>query len=81
MLIGDTEVQARAGEVEDLLRQICDAEEFPWFVSDEATVLDVCTLSPEEIAERLATHYGARVPVQELRMPIWKLVERVKSPR
>jgi hypothetical protein len=79
MLAGDTEVQARLSEVEELLRQVCDADEFPWFVSDEATVLDVCTLLPEEIAERLAARYGRRVQLLELQLPIWKLVERVRS--
>ena len=79
MLAGEKEVQARIAEVEELLRQVCDAEEFPWFVSDEATVFDVCTLSPEELAERLAAHYGQRVQLLELQLPIWKLVERVRS--
>ena len=79
MLAGDTEVQARLSEVEELLRQVCDAEEFPWFVSDEATVLDVCTLLPEEIVERLAAHYGRRVQLLELQLPIWKLVERMRT--
>jgi len=79
MLAGDAEVQARIAEVEALLRQLCDAEEFPWFVSDEATVFDLCTLSSEEIADRLSAHYGRRVQLLELQLPIWRLVERVRS--
>jgi hypothetical protein len=79
MLEGDTEVQARAAQVEEMLRHVCDVEEFPWFVSDKATLFDVCTLSAEEIAERLAAHYGRRVQLSELHLPIWKLVDRLQS--
>jgi hypothetical protein len=77
MLAGDAEVQARAERVEEMLRHVCDEEEFPYFVSDEATLFDVCTLTPEEIAERLAAHYGRRVQLTELRLPIWKLVDHL----
>ena len=77
MLAGEIEVQARVVEIEEMLRQICDAEEFPWFVSDAATVLDVCSLDREEIAARLAAHYGRKVEVMELQLPIWKLAVRL----
>jgi hypothetical protein len=75
MLTADAEVQARRARVEEVLRHVCEEEEFPYFVSDEATLLDVCTLMPEEIAERLAQFYGRRVQLAELRPPIWKLVD------
>ena len=77
MLEGDAEVQARAARVEEMLRHVCDEEEFPWFVSDEATLFDVCTLSPDDIVERLASRYGRKVQLSELRLPIWKLVDRL----
>ncbi len=77
MLAGETEVQARVVEIGEMLRQICVAEEFPWFVSDEATVLDVCSLDREEIAARLAAHYGRKIELMELQLPIWKLVGRL----
>jgi hypothetical protein len=75
MFEGDSEVRARAARVEEVVRLVCDEEEFPYFVSDEATLFDVCTLTPEEIVERLASHYGTRVQSKELRLPIWKLVD------
>ena len=77
MLEGDAEVQARASKVEEMLRHVCDEDELPWFVSDRATILDVCTLTPEEIVNRLASTYGSKVQVFELRLPIWKLVDRL----
>ncbi len=73
--MGEVEVQGRATRVEEMLRHVCGEEEFPYFVSDEATLFDVCTLTPEEIIERLASHYGRRVHLTELRLPIWKLVD------
>jgi hypothetical protein len=79
MLEGDAEIRARATQVEEMLRHVCDADEFPWFVSDEATLLDVCSLSPEEIVDRLAAHYGRRVDPSELRLSIWKLVDRLQA--
>ena len=70
-------MRARSARVEEILRHVCGEEEFPLFISDEATLFDVCTLTPEEIVERLATHYGRRVQLTELRLPIWKLVDRL----
>jgi hypothetical protein len=77
MFEGDAEVQARAPQVEEMLRRVCDEDEFPWFVSDQATLLDVCTLKPEEIVSRLAGLYGSKVQLAELRLPIWKLLDRL----
>ncbi len=79
MLEGDTHVQARMAQVEEMLRRVCDEDEFPWFVSDEATLFDVSTLTPEEIVDRLELHYGRRVQLTELRLPIWKLVDRLAA--
>jgi hypothetical protein len=79
MLEGDTEVQARAAQVEAMLRDVCDPEEFPWFVSDQATLFDVCSLTPDELIGRLVVHYGRRVHPSELHLPIWKLVDRLQA--
>ena len=75
MLAIDGEVQARRARVEELLRCVCDKEELPSFVADEATLFDVCTLTPEEIVNRLALHYGRTVHLKEVRLPIWRLVD------
>ncbi len=78
-LDGDEQVQPRKGEVERLLRVICDDDEFPWFVSDEATVFDVCTLTEEELLARVRNAYGLAVKPTELKGPIWLLAERLSS--
>jgi hypothetical protein len=79
MLEGDAEVQARAARVEELLRQVCGEDELPYFVSDMATLLDVCTLAPEEIAERLSSRYGKKVQTKDLLVSIWKLVDWLET--
>lgn len=77
MLEGDMQIQARIGDVEALLDIVCGREEFPFFVSDEATILDVCSLDAEEISSRLTARYGRSVDLDELRLPIWQLVTKL----
>lgn len=77
-LAGDTEIQARAPLIEELLRRVCDEGEFPWFVSDEATIFDVSTLSIDEILNRLESAHGIRVDTADLRLPIWKLLDKLR---
>lgn len=76
-LQGDREVQVRVPAVERLLRCACDEEEFPWFVSDDATIYDVCTLSDDEILARIRSAYRVEINVKDLRLPIWKLVDKL----
>lgn len=80
-LAGDAEVMARLPRVEALLRHVCDDEEFPYFVSDEATVYDVCTESAAEIRRRLRAQYPAAPDELDLDLPIWQLVDVVDPDR
>lgn len=76
---GDDEVEARAPRLKQLLHHVCGQDEFPWFVSDEATIFDVCTLSREEIRQRLASAYGVQIDEGSLSLPIWKLLDKVET--
>jgi hypothetical protein len=76
-LAGDAEVQARSKQILDLLREVCDEGELPYFVSDEASVLDVCSLAPDEILRRLENRYRRLLASADLQLPIWKLVDRL----
>lgn len=49
--------------------------QFPWFVSDEATLFDVCTLSEVEIRSRLRVAYASAPEKLDLQLPIWRLVD------
>jgi hypothetical protein len=71
----DTKVRSRAARVEKLLRVVCGDAEFPLFVSDDATVFDVCSLLETDIVARLAGSYGAAPQSSDLHEPIWRLVD------
>lgn len=77
MLLGDTEVRARLARTERLLRTVCGDEEFPYFVSDAATIFDVCSLPEGEILAKLTHAYQVALDPADLREPIWKLVDLV----
>lgn len=55
------------------LQVVCQEGEFPWFVSDDATVFEVCTASEAELRNRIASAYGYTVTSGELRLPVWRL--------
>jgi hypothetical protein len=78
MLAGDVHVQARLAKIEEVLRHVC-GDEFPLFVSDEATVLDVCSLSSEQIVARIESRYGPKLGVSDLHLPIWQLIDQLEA--
>jgi hypothetical protein len=71
----DTNVRSRAARVEKLLRIVCGDAEFPLFVSDDATVFDVCSLLEADIVAKLAECYGIAPKSSDLHEPIWRLVD------
>lgn len=78
MLAGDKNVLLHLEEVERLLRVVCDDDEFPWFVSDEATLFDVSSASDAELPERLAAALGHAVTTDDLKLPLWQLATRMR---
>jgi hypothetical protein len=77
VLNGDHEVKARGERISRLLLCACGEEEFPHFVSDSASLLDVCSLDVGELVSRLCETYGVDLTAHELKLPIWKLVDRL----
>jgi hypothetical protein len=74
---GETEKRAR--EIQLLINLIePDPKLQPWFVSDDASALDICSLEPQEIRQRLEAHFRARIPA-DLSTPMWRLVATLKS--
>lgn len=58
----------------------CDDDEYPWFVSDEATVFDVSTASKAELKERVAVAFGHAATAADLELPLWKLATKMRPP-
>jgi len=78
VLANDENVQRHRAEVERLLRVVCEDDEVPWFVSDEATVFDVSTASEVDLMQRIATAFGESVTAHDLRLPLWRLATRLR---
>ena len=57
-------------------------DEEPLFVSDEATIWDV-SMSPtaDELVKRCSSFYGTHVTAEDLRQPLWQLIEQLHQSR
>jgi hypothetical protein len=76
----DAEIQKISTLVEKFFEHVlCDEE--PLFVSDEATIWDVSTVATaDELIQRLQHYYGRVVSVEELKLPLWRLILQLTSP-
>jgi hypothetical protein len=75
----DVEMKKIAGLAQEFSANILDDE--PFFVSDEATLLDVSGADPEELFARISKHYGKTVSITELQQPLWKLILQLNEGR
>lgn len=76
----DEKIRAVEGLLYEFFEHVLYDEQ-PIFVSDEANVFDVSTLEPEELGKRCAEYYGACVSVEDLKLPLWQLVGRLRVGR
>jgi hypothetical protein len=56
-------------------------DEEPLFVGDEATIWDVSLATPEDLVKRCSEYYQTPVSEQDLRQPLWKLVQYLDARR
>lgn|GEM_PF-3065782 len=66
--------------VQEFLKHVLDGAE-PFFVSDEATVLDVSMASPEELIRKCSEYARKSVTLEDLKQPLWKLLPRLSAMR
>lgn len=52
-------------------------DEHPLFISDEATIWDVSTTTAEELISRISYYYKKSVSVEDLSLPLWKLIRHL----
>lgn len=58
------------------------ADEYePLFVGDEATIWDVSMATPEELIGRCSEYYGISVSLEDLKQPLWKLLQQLSAGR
>jgi hypothetical protein len=79
-LSSDIEMRRLSMEAQEFFEKVLYDEQ-PIFVSDEATILDLSTLSIEQLSERCETHYGEALSSEDLRQPLWKLLRRLNEGR
>ena len=74
-------MDARADVAEEFYTSVIDADERPFFVSDEATAFDICTLLEDELRGRIHAHYGVDLTAADLSVPLWELLDRLQGER
>jgi hypothetical protein len=75
----DPEMKKIAGLAEEFSKNILDDE--PFFVSDEATILDVSAAEPEELISRISNYYRRTISMADLKQPLWKLILQLNEGR
>jgi hypothetical protein len=76
----DVQVRKYAELFDELFKCVLNDYE-PFFVSDEATIYDVSTASPDELLTRLSDYYGRSVSLEDLRQPLWQLLLHLRPGR
>ena len=75
----DVEMKKIAALAQQFYQNILPAD--PFFVSDEATVLDVSDEGPEELLAKISKHYGRTLSMTDLQQPLWKLIRQLNEGR
>jgi len=57
-----------------------DPELQPFFLSDEASLLDAVGGAPEDIQRRLDAYFGQRLPIA-LQLPVFQFVDAIRAIR
>jgi hypothetical protein len=69
-----------SGLTDELFKHVLYDEE-PLFVSDDATIWDVCMSGIEEILERCRKYYGVPVTLEDTQQPLWQLLRMLDQRR
>ncbi|HZD07428.1 MAG TPA: hypothetical protein VE176_04225 [Candidatus Limnocylindrales bacterium] len=76
----DEEMQKASREAQEFFALILHDEQ-PLFVSDEATIWDVSTSTSDEILARCSKYYSKNLSVEDLKQPLWKLLQKLNEGR
>ncbi|WP_428937500.1 hypothetical protein [Fontivita pretiosa] len=69
------EILRRKSAFDRFVDRLFEPELRPFFVSDEANIFDISGDTTEEIVEKIRQSYGRTLNLDELRMPLWKLLD------
>ena len=80
---GDLHTQVDRTAIDGFLKRILPEEEREhietYFISDEAGILDCSLAEPQTLQENVRAEYGVALSMQELRMPLYVLVDHVRA--
>ncbi len=72
-------LQRRQIQLNELILAVVDPEEYPFYMSDQATLYDVSTDDEQEIKTRFEHHYRIPYLSEYGVIPIWKLLDRIQQ--
>jgi hypothetical protein len=76
---GSEQILKRKAAFERLVKCLFEPDLRPSFVSDKANLLDICGDGAEEIINNIETYYGWHLTMEQLRLPIWKLLDLLEE--
>lgn len=80
--LGLTEkLDKRKEKLTEFIIAVIHPSEYPWFVSDEASVYDISGDDTAELLEKCKTHYGIELHSNDLLMPLWQLLDYLEIKR
>jgi hypothetical protein len=75
---GAAQIEERREEAEFFIKAVIDPDEYPYFVSDAASIYDISSLSSEELRLRVERAYGVRITEKDLAIPVWQLLDHLR---
>ena len=74
----DSEMKKRHAKAERLYQALAlDEDTRPFFVSDEASLYDIQGEDDSVVIAQVAKHYGVTLTLDDFRLPIWMLLDRI----
>lgn len=71
--------QARAREIQLIINLLVpDISCQPWYLADDASVLDIYNQRPMTIESRLKAYFGKDFHI-EIKQPLWRFVDQIKA--
>ena len=78
--LGDsTESDKHSETIRRFLDRVDPTPGGPYFISDEATILDVSGEGESELREAIRSAYGVTPQSEDLRLPLWRLALRFEG--
>ena len=68
-------------QAKEFFQALLEAEEQPYFVSDEATLYDIFAGDKTQLIDRCKSHYGATLENSNFTIPLWHLLDEIEARR